>query len=154
MALAFCTTALISFKLGGLLLNSSPGAAGHIYIYIWIYVHRFSHGHFINKEFNCVLSSSKGNGKCGSKCHLKLQGVEHVDSQTADGRFTLFVFRHGVSSLFISLDLSLTISVISFVLIPLSPDPESVQTYTCEAVSDLGRKAGTTLTAEFACKKR
>ena len=29
LALAFCTTALISFKLGGLLLNSSPGAAGH-----------------------------------------------------------------------------------------------------------------------------
>ena len=29
LALAFWTTALISFKLGGLLLNSSPGAAGH-----------------------------------------------------------------------------------------------------------------------------
>ncbi|KAK3771760.1 hypothetical protein RRG08_057102 [Elysia crispata] len=32
-------------------------------------------------------------------------------------------------------------------------NPESVQTYTCEAVSLLGRKAGTTLTAKFACKK-
>ena len=29
LVLALCTTALISLKLSGLLLNSSPGAAGH-----------------------------------------------------------------------------------------------------------------------------
>ncbi|KAK3737787.1 hypothetical protein RRG08_061709 [Elysia crispata] len=32
-------------------------------------------------------------------------------------------------------------------------NPESVQTYTCEAVSDLGQKLGTTLTAKFACRR-
>ena len=43
-----------------------------------MYIHRFSNEHFLKKELNCVLSSYKGNGKWGSKCHF-----EHVDSQTA-----------------------------------------------------------------------
>ena len=34
----------------------------------------------------------------------------------------------------------------------LSPEPEQV--YTCEGVSALGRKVGSTLTAKFACKFR
>ena len=34
----------------------------------------------------------------------------------------------------------------------VSPDPEQV--YTCEGVSALGRKVGSTLTAKFACKFR
>ena len=66
----------------------------------------------------------------------------------------LIVLRLGVSSLMIYLDLALTVSVISLIIfIPLSPDPESVQTYTCEAVSDLGRRLGSTLKAKFACEK-
>ena len=38
MDLVFCTTALVSFKLGGLLLNSSPGAAGHTRPEVFLYL--------------------------------------------------------------------------------------------------------------------
>ena len=41
---------------------------------------------------------------------------------------------------------------VEFNPISLSPDPEQV--YTCEGVSALGRKVGSTLTAKFACRFR